>query len=130
MKLRRLESARAKDNNKTDGKKVSFSDRKNEMCYEDAKDSLISCLIISFVERTIKEFRSVKKLLIALHDAIKAHQSLLDKVKILHRDISENKIIITDLETADGFSDMLIDLDLVKFNDERTTERRMTDHAR
>jgi serine/threonine protein kinase len=129
MKLRRLESARAKDN-KTDGKKVSFSDRKNEMCYEDAKDSLISCLIISFAEQTIKEFRSVKELLTVLHDAIKIHQFLLDKVKILHRDISENNIIITDLGTANDFSDMLIDLDLVKFNDERTTERHMIDHAR
>ncbi|SLM35077.1 serine threonine-protein kinase sgk2 [Lasallia pustulata] len=34
--------------------------------------------------------------------------------KILHRDISENNIIITDPGMADGFKGMLIDLDLAK----------------
>jgi serine/threonine protein kinase len=34
--------------------------------------------------------------------------------KILHRDISENNIIITDPHRADGFTGMLIDLDLAK----------------
>jgi serine/threonine protein kinase len=69
-------------------------------------------------------------LLTVLHDAIKVHQSLLGKAKILHRDISENNIIITDPETANGFSGMLIDLDLAKFNGERTTGRHMIGHAR
>jgi serine/threonine protein kinase len=34
--------------------------------------------------------------------------------KILHRDISENNIIISDRDKADGFSGILIDLDLAK----------------
>lgn len=50
----------------------------------------------------------------ALHDAIKAHKSLYIKGGILHRDISENNIIITDPKKADGFTGMLIDLDLAK----------------
>ncbi len=33
---------------------------------------------------------------------------------ILHRDISENNIIIIDLKKINGFTDMLIDLNLVK----------------
>jgi hypothetical protein len=51
-------------------------------------------------------------MLIALCDAVKAHRSLFVKAKILHRDISENNIIITDPKTADGCTGMLIDLDL------------------
>jgi serine/threonine protein kinase len=64
--------------------------------------------------------------LTALRDAIKARRSLLSKAKILHRDISENNIIITDPETADGFTGMLIDLDLAIVGDERTGGRHMT----
>lgn len=33
---------------------------------------------------------------------------------MLHRDISENNITITDLREADGFTDMLMDEDLAK----------------
>lgn len=40
------------------------------------------------------------------------HRSLFAKVKFLNRDISENNIIITDPERADGFTGILIDLDL------------------
>lgn len=71
-------------------------------------------LAISPAGRSISQFESVVKMLECLHDAIKAHQSLLSKGKILHRDISENNIIITDPAKANGFSGMLIDLDLAK----------------
>lgn len=47
-------------------------------------------------------------------DAIKAHRSLYTKGKILHRDISENNIIISDPKEADSFIGMLIDEDLAK----------------
>lgn len=40
------------------------------------------------------------------------HRSLFEKAKFLHRDISENSIILTDPERADGLIDILIDLDL------------------
>lgn len=78
-------------------------------------------------KRTIKKFRSIKKLLIALRDAIKAHRFLFVNVKIFHQDISENNIIITNPETADGFSGMLIDFDLAIVNGKRTNEQHMTD---
>ncbi|KAF7513576.1 hypothetical protein GJ744_008870 [Endocarpon pusillum] len=61
----------------------------------------------------------------ALRDAIEGHQSLLNKAQIIHRDISENNIIITDPETAAGFSGMLIDLDLAVVDGERTGGRHM-----
>jgi serine/threonine protein kinase len=54
------------------------------------------------------------QLLSALRDATKAHRSLYVTGGILHRDISENNIIITDPKNADGFWGMLIDLDLAK----------------
>ena len=49
-----------------------------------------------------------------LRDAIKAHRSLYLEGSILHRDISENNIIITNPKQANGFTGMLIDADLAK----------------
>ncbi|KAL7955674.1 serine/threonine-protein kinase Sgk2 [Trichoderma compactum] len=69
-------------------------------------------LAISPAGRCISQFRSVLELLEALCDTIKVHRSLSLDGKILHRDISENNIIITDPKKADGFKGMLIDLDL------------------
>lgn len=54
------------------------------------------------------------------------HRSLFEKVKILHREISENNIIITDPEMADGFTGMLIDLDPAIEDGKRTGGRQMT----
>ncbi|UKZ59238.1 uncharacterized protein TrAtP1_000556 [Trichoderma atroviride] len=73
----------------------------------------LRCLVISPAGRPIYKYQSPLELLEALRDAIKAHQSLYSKGNILHRDISENNIIMTDPE-KDGFSGMLIDLDLAK----------------
>jgi hypothetical protein len=75
---------------------------------------IFGCLVISPAGRAIRDFRSISELLKALRDAIKAHRSLYIKGKILHRDISENNIIITDPKEADGFTGMLIDEDLAK----------------
>lgn len=47
-------------------------------------------------------------------DAIKGHWSLLVDRNIVYRDISENNMIITDPGMTDGYSGMLIDLDLAK----------------
>ncbi|KAL2041152.1 hypothetical protein N7G274_006096 [Stereocaulon virgatum] len=55
---------------------------------------------------------AIKELLATLRDASKAHRSLYLKANILHRDISENNIIITNPEESGGFAGMLIDLDL------------------
>ncbi|KAL8663744.1 MAG: hypothetical protein Q9168_008038, partial [Polycauliona sp. 1 TL-2023] len=75
---------------------------------------IFSCLVISPGGRAIRDFRSIPELLEALRDAVKAHRSLYMKGKILHRDISENNIIITDPKEAGGFTGMLIDEDLAK----------------
>jgi hypothetical protein len=82
---------------------------------------IFRCLVVSPAGRAIHDFDrnvpslpAIKELLEALHDAIKAHRSLYLVGHILHRDISENNIIKTDPEKADGFKGMLIDLDLAK----------------
>ena len=72
------------------------------------------CLAISPAGRALRDFRTIEELLTALRDLIKAHSSLYFKGRILHRDISVSNIIITDPIKANGFSSMLIDLDLAK----------------
>ena len=64
--------------------------------------------------RSLSTFRSIKELLTALRDAIKGHRSLYIEGKILRRDNSENYVIITDRIKANGFTGILIDLDLAK----------------
>ncbi|KAL9121789.1 MAG: hypothetical protein Q9187_001654 [Circinaria calcarea] len=75
---------------------------------------ILRCLVISPAGRAISQFKTITELLEALRDAIKAHRSLYIDGHILHRDISDNNIIITDPKEADGFRGMLIDLDLAK----------------
>ncbi|OAX81630.1 hypothetical protein ACJ72_04029 [Emergomyces africanus] len=76
---------------------------------------ILRCLVISPVGRPIYRYESPLELLKALRDAIKAHRSLYLDGNILHRDISENNIIIiADPAMADGNTGMLIDLDLAK----------------
>ncbi|CAH0023440.1 unnamed protein product [Clonostachys rhizophaga] len=75
---------------------------------------ILRALAISPAGRSISQFKSVTELLESLLDAIKVHRSLFTDGKILHRDISENSIIITDPAKADGFRGMLIDLDLAE----------------
>ena len=75
---------------------------------------ILRALAISPPGRSVTQFTSISELLQCLRDAIKVHRSLLIDGKILHRDISENNIIITDPKIAEGFNGMLIDLDLAK----------------
>ncbi|KAL6859357.1 hypothetical protein J3F83DRAFT_768986 [Trichoderma novae-zelandiae] len=60
-----------------------------------------------------REPKSPLEMVMAMRDAIKAHQSLYYKGRLLHRDISQGNIIITDVHKT-GFWGMLIDFDLVK----------------
>ena len=78
------------------------------------ENRLFCCLVISPAGRAINKYGSITELLTALCDAIKAHKSLYIQGGILHRDISENNIIIMDPEKTGGFTGMLIDLDLAK----------------
>lgn len=72
------------------------------------------CLVSSPAGRPLHTYRSVKELLEALRDAIAGHRSLLEDGRILHRDISENNIIITDHAVEGDPIGRLIDHDLVK----------------
>lgn len=85
---------------------------------------LLFCLVISPAGQALSKFESVSELLTALRDAIKAHRSLYIQGKSLHRDISEGNIIITDPKKADGFTEMLIDLELVKKVDSGRSDAR------
>ncbi|KAF2164526.1 hypothetical protein M409DRAFT_67691 [Zasmidium cellare ATCC 36951] len=60
-------------------------------------------LAITPTGRSISQFKSIPELLEGLRDAIKVHRSLYLDGKTLHRDISENNIIITDSPNGDGF---------------------------
>ena len=104
-------------------KQVSLYDSNNGSF----ENRLFCCLVISPAGQALREFRSIQELLTVLRDAIKAHRSLHCDGEILHRDISENNIIITDPKQADGFIGMLIDLDLAKLlRSERSGARHQT----
>ncbi|KAM3556916.1 hypothetical protein ARSEF4850_005304 [Beauveria asiatica] len=94
--------------------KSSINTPNREDPYE---NRILSCLVISPAGRVLSDFSTIRELLEALHDAIRAHQSLYLKGEILHRDISSNNIIIPSPGKADGFKGMLIDLDLAKERD-------------
>ncbi|KYK57232.1 serine/threonine-protein kinase Sgk2 [Drechmeria coniospora] len=81
------------------------------------ENKIYSCLIISPAGRVISNYKTIRELLESMRDAIRAHQSLYTAGSILHRDISSNNIIITNPKEANGFSGMLIDLDLAIVKD-------------
>jgi hypothetical protein len=70
------------------------------------------CLVTSPAGRPLHKYQSVRELLEALRDAIRGHRSLLEDGRILHRDISENNIIIINAAAKGDPKGMLIDLDL------------------
>jgi Fungal protein kinase len=72
------------------------------------------CLVTPPAGRPLHSYRSTTELLEALRDAIRGHKSLLEDGKALHRDISENNIIIIEAATKGDPKGMLIDLDLAK----------------
>ncbi|OAT02819.1 uncharacterized protein BDCG_17790 [Blastomyces dermatitidis ER-3] len=91
--------------------KPSLFDRDGEELYD---NRVLHCLVISPAGWSIYRYKSPLELLKALHDAIKTHQSLYLDENILHQNISEINIIITNPDKTDDLSGMLIDLDLVK----------------
>ncbi|KAK3045430.1 hypothetical protein LTR09_012970 [Extremus antarcticus] len=78
----------------------------------------------------LAEYRSVSHFLRVLRDALKSHRSLLQDGKILHRDVSKSNIVITDPNENEGYSGMLIDLELGTTIEDgkntRTGSKRMT----
>ena len=93
-------------------------------------DRVLSCQATRPAGRPLVKFSSVQELLRAIRDAIKVHRSLFLDGKILHRDISESNMIITDTKDNNGLSGMLIDLELgtivVDGKNMRTGAQRMT----
>ncbi|KAG9236064.1 hypothetical protein BJ875DRAFT_541575 [Amylocarpus encephaloides] len=109
--------------------------RKNVDCKQEAETESLTdyemygnrvnyCLVTSPAGRPLREYQSVRELLEALRDAIRGHRSLLEDGRILHRDISENNIIITELPTKDAPKGRLIDFDLAKELDSTPCEAR------
>ena len=72
------------------------------------------CLVVSPARRSLHAYKVVGELLDTLRDAIQGHKSLFKDGKILHRDISENNIIIAENVSRGGPKGMLIYLDLAK----------------
>ncbi|OAX79434.1 hypothetical protein ACJ72_06245, partial [Emergomyces africanus] len=119
--LKRSRSSNLRLDSAAEENEVAFSveETQNASLYATEGEELFAnrvlrCLAIYPAGRAIHKFDSPKELLLALRDAIRAHRSLYTKGKILHRDISENNIIITDPTITNGYSGMLIDLDLAK----------------
>ncbi|KAM4061466.1 serine/threonine-protein kinase [Hirsutella rhossiliensis] len=97
-----------------DEAKLSLYTPNREDPYE---NRILSWLVISPAGRVVSDFGTIRELVEALRDAIRAHRSLYLKGGILHRDISSNNIIITNPGRSEGFKGMLIDLDLAKERD-------------
>lgn len=75
---------------------------------------ILSCLVISPPGRAIDKFESIEEFLEACRDFVRAHWSLYNDGKLLHRDISKNNVIITNAGNSGDPKGMLIDLDLAK----------------
>ncbi|SZF01195.1 unnamed protein product [Blumeria hordei] len=74
--------------------------------------------------RPIHKVESPIELVIGLRDAIKAHRSLLKDAMILHRDISENNIILTGSDVGKDSRGFLIDLDLAVLLSDDKAQRK------
>ena len=104
---------------------------------DDSKYSnyIFKCLAITPAGQALSKFTQspdsrksipsiIKELLTALQNAIKAHHSLYLKGNILHRDISENNIIIIKTEKTSDFAEMLINLNLTKMLSSKCSDAR------
>jgi len=60
------------------------------------RNRILTCIVVSPAGRPLREFRSPAEFLTGMRDAISAHKNLFMDEQILHRDISENNIILTD----------------------------------
>jgi len=69
-----------------------------------------SCVAITPLGRSIRQFTSIHELLEVLRDLVRALQSLHVKARILHRDVAIKNLIITPQHSADSPKGVLIDL--------------------
>ena len=92
-------------------KSTSLMPSKDDATFD---NRILCCLIVSPPGRAINQFESIGEYLKACRDAIKGHQSLYEAARILHRDVSQNNVIITNAKNDTDPKGMLIDLDLAK----------------
>ncbi|VDB83593.1 Bgt-51684 [Blumeria graminis f. sp. tritici] len=81
-----------------------------EVKFAEKRDRHSSAVATSPYGRLLHKVESPLELVTVLHDAIKAHWSLMTKAKILHRYISANNIIMTGTEACKDWKGYVIDL--------------------
>ncbi|KAI9808753.1 MAG: hypothetical protein M1825_003905 [Sarcosagium campestre] len=91
---------------------------------EPYNDRAHCCLVTSPAGRPLNKFGTILELLGALRDAIMAHKSLLVAGNILHRDISDNNVIIAKSDESGETMGVLIDLDLATEHDSEPSGAR------
>lgn len=82
--------------------------------------------VLSPLGRPLSTFQTREELLQALRDAIKGHRSLLQNARILHRDVSEDNIVIVDNTSETSPKGILIDLDSALDLEAGPTRRQTT----
>ncbi|CCU83175.1 serine/threonine-protein kinase Sgk2, partial [Blumeria hordei DH14] len=96
-----------------------------EVKFAEIRDRHSSAVAISPYGQSLHKVESPLELVTVLRDAIKAHWSLMMKAKILHRDISANNIIMTEVQAHESWKGYIIDVDLaVLLTDGKAQERR------
>ncbi|KAK7722057.1 hypothetical protein SLS63_009338 [Diaporthe eres] len=99
-------------------------DRDIGCCSQDAwnEPKQFTCTVVTPQGRSLHKYQSIPEVLFALRDAVRAHRSLYQDGRILHRDINPSNIIIPsygpDTDAADAARGVVIDFDMAKENSE------------
>lgn len=82
----------------------------------------LTCTVVTPQGRSLHNYQSIPEVLFTLRDAVRAHRSLYQDGRILHRDINPSNIIIPsygpDTNATDAARGVLIDFDMAKENSE------------
>ncbi|KAK2613127.1 hypothetical protein N8I77_000056 [Diaporthe amygdali] len=103
-----------------DGSRVEINEHVTESSGESIQDEpkTFICAVVTPEGRSLHKYESILEVLYALSDAVKAHRSLYQKGRILHRDINPSNIIIPSYgpnrDAADTARGVLIDFDMAK----------------
>lgn len=86
------------------------------------ESKIFACTVVTPAGRSLHRYESIPEVLYALRDAVKAHRSLYQDGRILHRDINPSNIIIPSYSSTSDATDaargVLIDFDMAKENSE------------
>lgn len=99
-----------------------FEERTMKSLSQDNRNEprVFACTVVSPQGRSLHNYETTLEVLLALRDAVKAHRSLYQDGKILHRDINPSNIIIPSYDpNMDGdhaARGVLIDFDMAKEN--------------